>query len=147
LRKDETSFQAARTGVRETYRIDEIYKITRKDYIAERIFDDSVCYSFYPIDLHDNNGVVPDHLRDGIVPTVPLRALIPKNSRNFVVAGRCISSDRMANSALRVQASCTAMGQVAGATVALANKLNKTPLDIPIDTVKSLLKEHKAIVP
>lgn len=135
------------TGVRETYRIDGTYKITREDYISGRIFDDSVCYSFYPIDLHDKNGVVPDHLNDGIVPTIPLRALIPKNSRNFIVAGRCVSSDRMANSALRVQASCMAMGQVAGATAALANKLNKTPLDIPIDTIKSLLSDHKAIVP
>jgi len=135
------------TGVRETYRIDGTYKITREDYISGRIFDDSVCYSFYPIDLHDKNGVVPDHLKDGIVPTIPLRALIPKNSRNFIVAGRCVSSDSMANSALRVQASCMAMGQVAGATAALANKLNKTPLDIRIDTIKSLLSDHKAIVP
>ena len=115
--------------------------------ISGRIFDDSVCYSFYPIDLHDKNGVVPDHLNDGIVPAIPLRALIPKNSRNFIVAGRCVSSDRMANSALRVQASCMAMGQAAVATAALANKLNKTPLDIPIDTIKSLLSDHKAIVP
>lgn len=135
------------TGVRETYRIDGTYEITREDYVSGKIFDDSVCYSFYPIDLHDKNGVVPDHLRDGIVPTIPLRALIPKNSRNFIVAGRCVSSDRMANSALRVQASCMAMGQVAGATAALATRLNKTPMDIPIDTIKSLLSDHKAIVP
>ncbi|HBE42196.1 MAG TPA: FAD-dependent oxidoreductase [Bacteroidales bacterium] len=135
------------TGVRETYRIDGVYKITREDYVSGKIFDDSVCYSFYPIDLHDKDGVVPDHLRDGIVPTVPLRALIPKNSRNFIVAGRCVSSDRMANSALRVQASCMAMGQAAGASAALSNKLNTTPLNIPIGSIKSFLKEHKAIVP
>lgn len=122
-------------------------KITGEDYVSGKIFDDSVCYSYYPIDLHDKNGVVPDHLKDGIVPTVPLRALIPKNSRNFIVAGRCVSSDRMANSALRVQASCMAMGQVAGATAALAKKLSITPLDIPINSLKTILRENKAIVP
>jgi hypothetical protein len=73
--------------------------------------------------------------------------LIPKESKNFLVAGRCISSDRMANSALRVQASCMAMGQVAGAAAFLAGKLNTTPLEVPLSNLKSLLKEHDAIVP
>jgi len=135
------------TGVRETYRIDGIYKITLEDYVSGKIFNDSVCYSFYPIDLHDKNGVVPLQLKEGVVPTIPLRALIPKKSRNFIVAGRCVSSDRMANSALRVQASCMAMGQAAGAAAAIAKINNTTPLEIPINTLNSLLKEHKAIVP
>ena len=39
---------------------------------------------------------------------------------NILVAGRCVSSDRLANSGLRVQASCMAMGQAAGAAAALA---------------------------
>jgi len=135
------------TGVRETYRIDGVYQITREDYISGRKFDDSVCYSYYPIDLHDKHGVIPDHLKEGIVPSIPLRALIPKNSRNFLVAGRCVSSDRLANSALRVQASCMAMGQAAGAAAAIAEKNNTTPGEIPVNTLKALLKEHKAIVP
>ena len=135
------------TGVRETYRIDGVYQITYDDYVNGKVFDDSVSYSFYPIDLHDKNGVAPKQLNEGTIPTVPLRALIPKNSKNFIAAGRCVSSDRLANSALRVQASCMAMGQAAGATAALSNKINTTPLNIPIDSVKSLLGEHKAIVP
>jgi len=135
------------TGVRETYRIDGVYQITYDDYVNGKVFDDSVSYSFYPIDLHDKNGVAPKQLNEGTIPTVPLRALIPKNSKNFIAAGRCVSSDRLANSALRVQASCMAMGQAAGATAALSFKINTTPLDIPIDSVKSLLGEHKAIVP
>jgi len=135
------------TGVRETYRIDGVYQITYDDYVNGKVFDDSVSYSFYPIDLHDKNGVAPKQLNEGTIPTVPLRALIPKNSKNFIAAGRCVSSDRLANSALRVQASCMAMGQAAGATAALSNKINTTPLNIPIDSIKSLLGEHKAIVP
>jgi hypothetical protein len=73
--------------------------------------------------------------------------MIPKNSKNFLVAGRCVSSDRMANSALRVQASCMAMGQAAAATAVIANQLAKTPLDVPIDKVKKLIEEHGGIVP
>jgi hypothetical protein len=135
------------TGVRETYRIGGEYQFTREDYVTGKVFEDSLAYSFYPIDLHDSKGIVPKHLDEGVVATIPLRALIPKGSKNFLVAGRCISSDRMANSALRVQASCMAMGQVAAATAFLANKLNITPLEVPLNDLKSLLKEHDAIVP
>lgn len=135
------------TAVRETYRIDGHYKITHEDYVTGKMFDDSVSYSYYPIDVHDENGVVPDHLKEGIVPTVPLRALIPKNSRNFMVAGRCVSSDRLANSALRVQASCMGMGQAAGATAVLANLQNKTPLEVSMKDIRQLLEEHGGIVP
>jgi hypothetical protein len=53
----------------------------------------------------------------------------------------------MANSALRVQASCMAMGQAAGVAAFLANQLNTTPLEVPLSKLKPLLKEHDAIVP
>lgn len=135
------------TAVRETYRIDGLYKITKEDYVTGKVFDDAVSYSYYPIDLHDDNGVVPDHLLEGVVPTIPLRALIPKNSKNFIVAGRCVSSDRLANSALRVQASCMGMGQAAGVVAVLANNLGKTPAQVPYTSIVSMLKEHGAIVP
>jgi hypothetical protein len=135
------------TGIRETYRIDGEYLITHEDYITGRKFADSVAYSFYPIDLHDPKGIVPKHLEEGIVPTIPLRALIPKGSRNFLVAGRCISSDRLANSALRVQASCMAMGQAAGAAAVLAVKNKTTPLTISVSDLKAMIKEHNGIVP
>jgi hypothetical protein len=135
------------TGVRETYRIDGVYQITGDDYIGGKRFDDSVSYSFYPIDLHNENGVEPKQLTEGTVPTIPLRALIPKNSKNFLVAGRSISSDRIANSALRVQASCMGMGQAAGATAALASRQKTSPLNVPVNQIKSLIVENGGIVP
>lgn len=103
------------TAVRETYRIVGETMITVDDYTNGRVFDDALSYSFYPIDLHDKHGIKPKPLAHGTVPTIPLRALIPKGSRNLLVAGRSLSSDRLANSAARVQASCMGMGQAAGA--------------------------------
>jgi hypothetical protein len=135
------------TGVRETFRIDGVYQITRDDYVSGRVFNDSLSYSFYPVDLHHKNGVEPKQLTEGIVPTIPLRALIPKNSQNFIVAGRCISSDRLANSGLRVQASCMGMGQAAGAAASLASKLNTSPLNVPVNLIKSLIADNNGIVP
>ena len=109
--------------------------------------DDSLSYSYYPIDLHVTHGVSPKHLAEGVVATVPLRALIPKGSRNFLVAGRCVSSDRLANSALRVQASCMGMGQAAGAAAVLACSERKSPADLSIEELKKLIRKYGGIVP
>ncbi len=135
------------TAVRESHRIVGEYQITKDDILCGRLFEDAVCFAFYPIDLHTNQGVNPLQLSEGTVPTIPLRALIPKGRRNFMVAGRSFSSDRLANSSLRVQASCMAMGQAAGAVAALAAKSKTTPLDVPNEDIRSLLSEFGAIVP
>jgi glycine/D-amino acid oxidase-like deaminating enzyme len=136
------------TAVRETYRIDGIYKMTHLDYVEGKVFEDSLSHSFYPIDLHrEGKSIYQEFLKPGIVASVPLRALIPRESTNFLVAGRCVSSDRLANSALRVQASCMGMGQAAAATAVLAAKQGTTPAEVPVDDIKQLLEEHGAIVP
>jgi hypothetical protein len=138
---------APEAGIRETYRIVGEAEVTHADYVAGRHFEDAVCYSFYPIDLHDRDGVKPKPLSPGVVPTVPLRALIPKGCPNLLVAGRSVSSDRLANSALRVQACCMAMGQAAGSAAALAAREGASPGEVPFDVLAAALKREGAIVP
>ncbi|MDA7888846.1 FAD-dependent oxidoreductase [Akkermansiaceae bacterium] len=134
-------------GFRESYRIVGETTITVNDYTNGRLFDDAVSNAFYPVDLHTKSGVKPKPLKPGTVPTIPLGALVPKGSRNLMVAGRCLSSDRLANSGLRVQASCMGMGQAAGATAALAAKGGTSPLDVPLTEIHKLLTQHGAIIP
>jgi hypothetical protein len=135
------------TGFRETYRIQGETLITVNDYRSGRKFEDAICYAFYPVDLHTKSGVKPEPLKPGIIPTVPLRALIPKGSKNIMVAGRSVSSDRLANSGLRVQAPCMAMGQAAGVAATLAAKAGTTPLAVPLAEIHRVLREHAAIIP
>lgn len=135
------------TAHRESYRIHGETVITIDDYTSGRVFEDAVCYAFYPVDLHGRDGVKPKPLTKGTVPTIPLSALVPKGSRNIIVAGRCVSSDRFANSGLRVQASCMAMGQAAGAAAALAARTDTTPLEVPLEEIKTMLRTHAAIIP
>ena len=135
------------TGFRESYRIIGETVVTVQDYTSGRHFEDAVSYAFYPVDLHTRTGVKPKPLKRGIVPTVPISSLIPKDSKNIIVAGRCISSDRLANSALRVQAACMGMGQAAGATAALAVRNKTTPSSVPLEKIHALLRDHNAIVP
>ena len=66
---------------------------------------------------------------------------------NIIVAGRCVSSDRLANSGLRVQASCMGMGQAAGAAATLAAMSGATPLEVPLGEIHALLREHGQIIP
>ena len=136
------------TAVRETFRVDGLYKITKDDYVSGRLQEDALSYSFYPVDLHrDGKSIYQEFLKPNIVATIPMRALIPKNSENFLVAGRCLSSDRLANSALRVQASCMGMGQAAAVTASLSIQEGLTPAKIAPNLVKKRLKVYGAIVP
>lgn len=57
-----------------------------------------------------------------------------------------VSSDRLANSGLRVQASCMGMGQAAGVAT-LAAKSGTTPLEVPLTDIHALLREHGQIIP
>jgi hypothetical protein len=135
------------TGFRESYRIEGETIITVNDYTSGRLFEDAISNAFYPVDLHTKTGVKPKPLKPGTVPTIPLRALIPKGSSNIIVAGRCVSSDRLANSGLRVQASCMGMGQAAGTAAALAANSGTTPLDVPLADIHAVLREHGQIIP
>jgi hypothetical protein len=135
------------TAHRESYRIQGETIITVEDYTSGRVFGDAVCHAFYPVDLHTESGVKPVPLAGGTVPTIPLSALVPRGSANLLVAGRCVSSDRLANSGLRVQASCMAMGQAAGAAAALAAQSDATPSDVPLDDIRRTLRNHGAIIP
>lgn len=69
---------AMECGVRETYRIVGEKTVTVQDYTQGVIFDDAVCYSFYPIDRHVPEGIQPVPLEPGVVPYHSLRRPDPK---------------------------------------------------------------------
>lgn len=138
---------SAECGVRESVRIDAETMITADDYLAGRIYDDAVCYAFYPIDLHTDHGIKQIFLDDGVVPTVPYRALIPKGSSRILAAGRTVGSDTDANSALRVQAPCMAMGQAAGAAAALMARNNTDSLTVDYYALREALSAIGAVLP
>lgn len=142
-------YMSPECGIRETVTIEGETEITADDYLSGRLWEDAVCYSFYPIDLHtpDGKGLSKHYLEPGIVPTIPRRAMLPKGSTNILVAGRSVSSDREANSAVRVQASCMSMGQAAGAIAALATQSGETVAQVSIDSVREALRKHGAVVP
>lgn len=139
---------APEVAVRESRRIVCDGYITADEYIRGYEYPDAVCTSLYCIDLHRNGdkGIYQIALTDGQVPTIPLSALLVKGTENLLTAGRCVSGDRLANSAFRVKASCMAMGQAAAAcaSVALHEKVPIRKADIK--KIRGLLRKHDAIV-
>ncbi len=71
----------------------------------------------------------------------------PKGVGHMLVAGRAVSSDHAANSALRVQASCMAMGQAAGVVAALAASKHCDPRQVPLAPIRQCLSRIGHIVP
>lgn len=141
---------ASECGIRETVTIDGEARVTRDDYVTGRVWADSLCHSFYPIDVHatgGQGGIDTRYLEEGVFPTIPLGAQLPRGSRRLIVAGRCASGDQEANSAFRVQASAMAMGQVAGAVAALAARTGRELREVPMEEARALLRRHGAIVP
>lgn len=139
--------KAFECGVRESAVIRGEYTISDLDYVNAVKFPDAVCNAFYPVDLHGDDGVKPMRLADGAVPQVPLRALIPQGSNFMLVAGRCISSERKANSALRVQATCMATAQAAGAAAVISLQDSVAVGKVDIAKVRTLLQSYNAILP
>lgn len=138
---------AAECGIRETCRIVGETTMTVDKFISGYVYDDAVCYCFYPVDAHRLDGIHNVYFEEGVVPTLPYSAMIPRGSRHTLVAGRTVSSDSDTNSAVRVQASCMAMGTAAGVAAAIASKRNLDVGNININELKDDLSALGATVP
>lgn len=147
LEKLEIEYAAEETGIRETNRIAGKNTITADDYINGVSYPDSVCYSFYPIDRHVMTGIEKVYHKEGVVPKIPYGALIPENSSRILCAGRCVSSDTYANSAIRVEATCMATGQAAGCAAFIAAEEGILVEAVSYTQLCEALKSIGAIVP
>lgn len=134
-------------GVRETKRVIGEHTITEEEYLKGVVYPDAVSYAYYPIDVHVLDGVEKVYLKEAIVPTIPFKALVPKDANRVLVCGRLVSSDRAANSALRVEACCMAMGQVAGCATAVLSRTNESIKQLSYEELCESLESIGAIVP
>ncbi len=140
-------FIANETGVRETCRIIGEKTVTGDDYINGVTYPDAISNAYFPIDVHVMDGVMQKFHEKGIYAKVPYGALIPKGSKRIIVAGRCISADRFANSGLRVEAVCMSVGQVAGCAAAISSKENVNFSEVDYKKLCAALENIGAIVP
>ncbi len=134
-------------GVRETRRINGEYRLTSEDILSVRKFDDQIGLCGAPMeDHHDAADTKWQYLPDGQTVGIPYRTLVPIESGNVLVAGRCFSANHVAHSSVRSMAQCMVMGEAVGNAAAIALKQNVKPKDIDIDLLRKTLKRNNAII-
>lgn len=123
-------------GYRESRRLEGDYILNENDVRENRIFEDAVAYGGWPMDVH-----VPGGIRDltsygsriynfeGCY-TIPYRCYCSKDVENLMMAGRDISTSKMAFSSSRVMGTCAVGGQAVGTAAALAVKYGCTPKQV-----------------
>ncbi len=119
---------ADRVGIRETRRVIGDYVVNGDDIRKHHKFEDAIAKGCYGIDIHGQkeNKSVMEELPEGEYYEIPKRALFVKGLANLQAAGRCISSTREGQAALRIMPTCAATGEAAGEIAAKAIKENKT---------------------
>jgi hypothetical protein len=128
-------------GVRETRRIYGEYRLTNEDVLYARQFEDQIGLCGAPMeDHHEGEGTRWQYLPDAKCVGIPYRTLIPKESHNLLVAGRCFSACHIAHSSVRSMAQCMVMGEAAGVAASLALKNKKSALEVNIQELRHLLK-------
>jgi hypothetical protein len=72
--------------------------------------------------------------------------MLPKGTKNLIVAGRCISTDYDAQGSVRSQAACMVTGQAAGTAAALAVRAAVEPRHLDVSKLQDVLRSQNQII-
>lgn len=135
-------------GARESRMIVGEYTLTQEDLLACTKFEDGIAACNYDIDIHSPDGAGTSHyyFPTGAYYTIPYRTLVPKNSENLLVAGRCISATHEAQASVRIMSTVCTLGEAAGVAAAVACEDKTAVKDVDVQKVRSLLREKGACV-
>lgn len=123
-------------GMRESRRLMGDVILTENDILEHRVFKDAVAYGGWCVDLHAPNGLLdyeklPSdcNFYTGAY-TIPYGCYYSKNIRNLFLAGRDISTSRLALASTRIIGSCAVGGQAVGIAAALCAAYGLSPREL-----------------
>jgi len=133
---------ALQIGIRESRKVVGEYTLTQEDLLSLARFEDGIATANYDIDIHspDGSGTSHHYFKGGEWYEIPYRCLIPRDAKNLLVAGRCISATHEAQASFRVMPFCSALGQAAGAAIALSVKSGKDLRSIDVAALREKLR-------
>ena len=134
-------------GIRETRRLVGEYVLTEADIRAQTKFDDAVATGCWYLDVHPQQVTVGSaNVGHGFQPgpyDIPYRSLQPQKIANLLVAGRCHSASKEAESSTRVTVTAMAMGEAAGTAAALAVERKRSTHEVSgVEVRKALDQRH-----
>ncbi len=125
-------------GTRESRKILGEYNITEDDVKNQGRFEDAI--GIFP-DFLDAYGVV--HIpTEGHYFQIPYGIVLPQKVENLLVAGRCVSGDKISHAATRQMMCCAVTGQGAGVAAAVSLKDDTTCRDVNISRVQNALESQ-----
>ena len=141
-------------GMRETRRLMGDHILNQNEVEKAELFEDRVAYAGWTLDVHHPDGVMGYERFTAYkrVPVnhIPYRSLYSKNINNLLFAGRNGSFSAVALGAVRVEVTCSSMGQAAGTEAALCKKHDCSPREIYKRHLKGLqqqlLKDDQYII-
>ncbi|WP_373399984.1 FAD-dependent oxidoreductase [Algoriphagus halophilus] len=138
-------------GVRETRRVFGEYRLTKEDCMEAKQFEDQVFLCGAPIEDHRKGADGSSETYWQYVPAggsygVPYRTLIPKESMNTWVVGRCFSATHDAHASCRSMAQTMSMGQAAGFAAVQSLEKDCDAKGIAIGELQSTLLGRGAIL-
>ncbi len=134
-------------GIRETRRLQGEYVLSGEDVRGGAKFDDAVACCSAPIEDHNaGKGVGWEFLKSGDFYQIPYRALLPKRTRNLIVAGRCLSATHEGQASARNSAQCMAMGEAAGVAAAMAISRGVSPKQINTAELQERLRKQGVLL-
>lgn len=133
-------------GVRESRKLRGVHILKAQELKDCVLFEDRIALGNYDIDIHNptGTGTYIYSLAPGTYYSIPYRSLLPKEYDNMLVAGRCLSADHGAHSAVRIMPICACMGEAAGVAAALSLRSGCNAHRIDIPTLQDRLRENGA---
>ena len=140
---------SAQVGLRSSRRLHGLATVTEEDAREFRKYPDGIARSSWNIDIWPADSYSapavpygsPEHnarkqrLIAGEYFDIRYGCLVAAGIDNLFMAGRCLSAEHVPESSLRIQQTCMATGQAAGAAAALSLGQGKTPRELDAQLV------------
>ncbi len=133
-------------GIRETRHIQGVDMACGQEMLVGTQYPCSVAHSAHPMDIHSAKTSAQSLTYFDSAAYVPHGALIPVESQNLLVAGRCLCADRKAYASLRVQATLMSIGECAGVMAGLYCEGNVPMTDLDVPELAKRIKDRGCVL-
>jgi ribulose 1,5-bisphosphate synthetase/thiazole synthase len=129
---------AAQQGVRMSRILKGEYQLTLDDSMTYKTFEDVIGISGGWISvLYEGRRI---EWEERPIWQIPYRAILPRKTRNLLVAGRCFSFEQELFQDARIIGTCLITGHGAGAAAAVAVRTGNSTREIDIKEIQQILK-------
>ncbi len=148
---------APHIGIRSSRRLRGVLQVTDDDVVNFRKYPHAIARASWDIDVWPVDSYAApttdrtseaslrrqEQLRQGAFYEIRYGCLVPQRLDNLLFAGRCISASHVAESSLRIQQTCQALGEAAGLAAALSLQADLPPRRLDEATLAGRLAESR----